>query len=133
MVAKKTSSPTKRTETKSTTASKTSSKTPTRSTSKSTTKTSSRASTRAPKAIEPRSRKTIEGDTITGSTQAATRRNVVSHKVISKAELQAANLARELAHAETSVDRHERANALLEILSPDDRNALLKVLREEKT
>lgn len=132
MVAKKTSSPTKRTETKSTTASKTSSKTPTRSTSKSTTKTSSRASTRAPKAIEPRSRKTIEGDTITGSTQAATRRNVVSHKVISKAELQAANLARELAHAETSVDRHERANALLEILSPDDRNALLKVLREEK-
>ncbi|AEP36044.1 polyphosphate kinase 2 [Taylorella asinigenitalis] len=119
MVAKKPSSATKRTTKKSTAKSSTTAKR------KTSTKSSSKPSSTT-------ARKAIEGDTVVGSTQAGTRRNVVSHKVQSKAELQAANLARELSHAETSVDRHERANALLEILSPDDRNALLKVLREEK-
>lgn len=119
MVAKKPSSATKRTTSKSTAKSATTAKR----------KTSTKSS---PKPSSTTARKAIEGDTVVGSTQAGTRRNVVSHKVQSKAELQAANLARELSHAETSVDRHERANALLEILSPDDRNALLKVLREEK-
>lgn len=119
MVAKKPSSATKRTTSKSNAKSATTAKR------KTSTKSSSKPSSTT-------ARKAIEGDTVVGSTQAGTRRNVVSHKVQSKAELQAANLARELSHAETSVDRHERANALLEILSPDDRNALLKVLREEK-
>lgn len=119
MVAKKPSSATKRTTKKSTTKSSTTAKR------KTSTKSSSKPSSTT-------ARKAKEGDTVVGSTQAGTRRNVVSHKVQSKAELQAANLARELSRAETSVDRHERANALLEILSPDDRNALLKVLREEK-
>lgn len=119
MVAKKPSSATKRTTKKST------AKTSTTAKRKTSTKSSSKPSSTT-------ARKAIEGDTVVGSTQAGTRRNVVSHKVQSKAELQAANLARELSRAETSVDRHERANALLEILSPDDRNALLKVLREEK-
>lgn len=119
MVAKKPSSATKRTTSKSTAKSASTSKR------KTSTKSSSKPSSTT-------ARKATEGDTVIGSTQAGTRRNVVSHKVQSKAELQAANLARELSHAETSVDRHERANALLEILSPDDRNALLKVLREEK-
>lgn len=119
MVAKKPSSATKRTTKKST------AKTSTTAKRKTSTKSSSKPSSTT-------ARKAIEGDTVVGSTQAGTRRNVVSHKVQSKAVLQAANLARELSRAETSVDRHERANALLEILSPDDRNALLKVLREEK-
>ena len=89
--------------------------------------TASSTSTRASTA----SREVKSGDTISGSTPAQTRRNVIKDRVAARTEGKAASIAEVIANTEKA-DQPAKAYAMLENLSADDRDELLKVLRDEK-
>lgn len=76
-------------------------------------------------------REVEQGDTLSGNTAEQTRSNVISDRVAARTEGKAASIAEVVSQTEKA-DQPAKAYAMLENLSADDRDELLKVLREEK-